>query len=283
MGINRRGLVFAGGIGVGLQAVRLAKAQVAVGPRVSQAQLDEGIRMHQAWLNGDPGGKRAVFAGRNLSGLVFPSADVGFIDLSAADFTEADLCGTTAAGLISFKHVSFYRAHLDSSVFLLPAFEKSDMRCVRAHDAVWGSERKPALISAATMGKGTFTRARVFAFFEEVYAHDSCWESADLSFSRFLGDLRHRGTSFSRSVMRRTRFCHCWFNGASLNGADCTAADFRQAIFMHVHLKRAVLTGINVEGAQLWPFPIEHWCTPHSREGHSTLKKLIPVDEPLVV
>ena len=55
------------------------------------AQLQEVIRLHALWLNGDTTGQRADLYGANLSGAVLSGADLSGADLSGAVLSRANL------------------------------------------------------------------------------------------------------------------------------------------------------------------------------------------------
>jgi hypothetical protein len=64
-------------------------------------KLNEILRLHQMWLNAEPGGRRANLYGADLQGTDLRGADLSLADLRRANLSLADLSGTglTRTGL----------------------------------------------------------------------------------------------------------------------------------------------------------------------------------------
>jgi uncharacterized protein YjbI with pentapeptide repeats len=106
--------------------------------RVSQEELNEAIRLHAMWLGDMNTGQRCSFARRQLSGLTFELSRGDPIDLSGADFTQADLSGTRADDILVHR-CSFNGATFDQCRWLRPVFAHADMRRISAKNVQWGS------------------------------------------------------------------------------------------------------------------------------------------------
>src|SRR5262245_41216000 len=61
--------------------------------KLSQAEINKAIKLHQDYRNGVFGGRRAIFSFHDLEGMMFAGAD-----LSDADFTGAALYGASLGG-----------------------------------------------------------------------------------------------------------------------------------------------------------------------------------------
>ncbi|HJM49256.1 MAG TPA: pentapeptide repeat-containing protein [Alphaproteobacteria bacterium] len=86
--------------------------------------LQHILELHELWLAGSPGGKRAMLTDRNLAGLdlrnvVLQSADLGGADfsnsnLSGANLSQCRLTGAMLAGA-NLEDASLFRADLSDA------------------------------------------------------------------------------------------------------------------------------------------------------------------------
>jgi uncharacterized protein YjbI with pentapeptide repeats len=168
MNINRRHLLFTA-------AAASVSAPLAApsckGKQVSQGELDEGIRLHGMWLADVSSGQRCLFGGRDLSGLKFGILSGETINLSGADFTQANLSGTEADDLL-VHHCSFNGATFDGCHWRRPVFAFADMRRASAKRVIWGtpgprapSEPPRADFSHAVLRNADLTEARICGYF----------------------------------------------------------------------------------------------------------------------
>lgn len=65
---------------------------------ITEEELNEILRNHELWLEGEDGGERAHLRGENLSGANLRGADLSEADFSGADLSEANLCGANLSG-----------------------------------------------------------------------------------------------------------------------------------------------------------------------------------------
>jgi hypothetical protein len=61
-------------------------------------ELNEILRLHQLWLNAEPGGKRANFCGKNLSQADLSGVNLQSANLNGATFIGANLRGADLRG-----------------------------------------------------------------------------------------------------------------------------------------------------------------------------------------
>lgn len=61
--------------------------------RFTKFQLNERLRLHALWVEGNPEGVRAYFAKADLRRVDFSGADLRRADLYRTDFYEANLFG----------------------------------------------------------------------------------------------------------------------------------------------------------------------------------------------
>jgi uncharacterized protein YjbI with pentapeptide repeats len=169
MQMNRRHIL----LGAGTTATTGLRPELArtQNKRVSQPELDEAIRLHAMWLANINDRQRCVFSGRDLTGLRFGSQGGPPINLSGADFTQADLTGTEADDIL-IHHCSFNGAIFDNCHWRQPVFAFADLRRASAKRVIWGSagprdplEPPRADFSHAALHNADLTEAKVCGFF----------------------------------------------------------------------------------------------------------------------
>ena len=89
---------------------------------VSQRQLDDVIKLHQKFLEGDTGGSRCIMKFMDLSGLNLKGKN-----MSNADFTGALLKGADLSEG-NFENSSFFAADLSKANLENGRFKRSDFR-----------------------------------------------------------------------------------------------------------------------------------------------------------
>ena len=87
---------------------------------MTKAELDEILKAHKKWLNGDSDGKLAVLRGADLRGADLRGADLRWADLRCANLSEAAL---SEADLRGAKNVFFPLACPEEGGFI--AFKKA--------------------------------------------------------------------------------------------------------------------------------------------------------------
>jgi uncharacterized protein YjbI with pentapeptide repeats len=215
---------------------------LAQATRVSQQELDEAIRSHGSWLANMKTGRRCILGGRDLSGLRFGSLDGHSVNLSGADFAQADLSGTDADDIL-IHHCSFNGARFDGSRWRQPVFAFADLRRISARQVIWGTpgHRDPAEppradFSHAALHDADLAEARVCGYFYGTKLVRASLVRTDFSHSNFLGPKHHEMT-FSWAQMKGARLRHCQISSATFFNADCTDADFSHSVFSDVQMK----------------------------------------------
>jgi uncharacterized protein YjbI with pentapeptide repeats len=245
MQINRRHILFAAAT---IATTRLQSAQTrAQDKRVSQPELDEAIRLHAMWLANASDGQRCMFNGRDLAGLRFGDQGGPPINLSGADFTQADLSGTEADDIL-VHHCSFNGAKFDNCHWRQPVFAFADLRRASAKQAIWGTpgprdplEPPRADFSHAALHDADLTEAKICGFFYGTKLVGAELAQTDLSHSIFLGP-KHHEMSFSGAKMRGAMLRHCQISSVSFFNADCSAVDFSYSELFEVRMKSCDLS-----------------------------------------
>jgi uncharacterized protein YjbI with pentapeptide repeats len=254
MNIDRRHILLGAGA-IATTGTQREKAY-AQWSRLSQPELDEAIRLHTRWLVDINTGQRCALAGHNLSGLRFGHAGRAIVNLSGADFTQADLSGTEADDIL-VHHCSFNGARFDGCHWRQPVFAFADLRRASAKGVKWGtpgprdpSEPPRADFSHAVLRDADLTEARICGYFYGAKLIGASLVQADLSHSNFLGP-KHYEMTFSGAQMRGAKLRHCQISSASFFNADCTNTDFSHTEFWDVCVEGCNLNGARFRGAVL--------------------------------
>ena len=204
---------------------------------ISQTELDRALRMHEAYRQSKPGGQRALFTYRDLSGC-----DLSKRDLSGADFTGAFLVGANLEG-----------ANLTGAVLFASNLSKANLRgskLVRADlrgALLRGADLTGADLYDADLRDGLITMWQRSGELQHV---DVEARSAALPLSEDGGARKptpSAHTDFSDAVMRDTRLVRADLRKATLAGADLGGADLSGADLRGANLNDAVLTDAVME------------------------------------
>jgi uncharacterized protein YjbI with pentapeptide repeats len=267
MDIDRRHLLFA----AGTFAVTTSRAANGLNfnGRVSQDELDEAIQLHERWLDDINTGRRCMLERRDLSGLKFGGSDENPVNLTGADFSQANLAETEADDIL-VHHCNFQGARFDGCHWRQPVLAYTDMRRVSAKRAEWGTpaprgtaERSPADFSHAVLFDADLSEARICGFFYGTKLRDASLVRADLSFSDFQGP--NCETSFSGAQSKDAAFRCCNISSTSFFQADCSGADFTYSVFSAVRmtscrLRNACFHGAEVAGTTFSPDQTRDLC-----------------------
>jgi uncharacterized protein YjbI with pentapeptide repeats len=227
--------------------------------RVSQSELDRAILLHAMWLANINDGQRCMFNGRDLSGLRFGNQGGPPVDLSGADFAQADLSGTQADNIL-IDHCSFNGAKLDNCHWQQPVFAFADLRRASAKQVTWGmpDPRDPfefphADFSHAVLYDADLTEAKVAGFFFATKLFRARLCHADLSYSTFFGP-KFCETTFTGAQMIGAKLRYCQISSASFYNANCTEVDFSYSDFSEVRM-----IGCNLSGTCFSNAKFERW------------------------
>jgi uncharacterized protein YjbI with pentapeptide repeats len=208
------------------------------------------------WLTDMNIGQRCVFAGRDLSGLQFGALGGDPVNLSGADFAQADLSRTEADALL-VHHCNFNGTRFDGSRWRWPVFEYADMRRISARGVEWGTrsprdfvERATANFSHVVLFNADLAESRICGFFYGTKLRDASLQQADLSHSVFCGPKYHE-MSFSGARLSSAILRHCSISSASFFNADCSEVDFSHTTFSDVRMKGCNLSGARFRDAEI--------------------------------
>jgi len=199
-----------------------------------QRAIDRAVALHERFLRGAHGGRRAFLQHVDAAGI-----DCRRRLLNDADFTGANLAGSDLAGS-HFERASLYCVNLEGCDLRATNLRRADLR---------GARLAGAVLSGAVMDEADM-RAALIAY---PAGHEG------LHVLRH-GPMPHEslgaggfGADFTNCAMRGVRLCAANlkganFTGAVLESADLTGAKLTQAIF-----KDTVLDGVDLQRLNLSP------------------------------
>lgn len=236
--IGRRSLLkaFSGSLGCLSVFSPSAPAIHQRGRPVSQSALRGALADHARWQEDRTRGKRADFAGRDLSGLDFGIDNPEQVQLRGADFTEADLSGIRGND-VNFYHASLQYAKLSYSHLKAPVFRGAILFNADCRNAVWGWPARDAplcpgqvaasdraVFMSTCLQSVKFDRARIRGYFHGCSLSGAALYFSDFSQSEFLGN--DDDNRFAGAMLVETKFHHATIKSAKFDKAIIRRADF---------------------------------------------------------
>jgi uncharacterized protein YjbI with pentapeptide repeats len=184
-----------------------------------QRTIDAAVALHERFLRGALGGRRAF--------------------LRFADFTGANLEGSAFAGT-HFERAALYCVNLEGCDLRATNLRRADLR---------GARLAGAVLSGAVMDEADM-RAAYIAYPAADYGLHVLRHGKTPAKS--LGWGGH-GADFSNCAMRGVRLCAANLKGANFTGAVLESADFFGAKLTDAVFKDTVLTGVDLGRLNLSP------------------------------
>jgi uncharacterized protein YjbI with pentapeptide repeats len=204
---------------------------------ISQPELDRTLRLHEAYRQSKPGGQRALFSYRDLSGC-----DLSKRDLAGADFTGAFLVGANLEN-VNLTGAVLFASNLSKANLRNAKLVRADLRGAMLRGAdltgadLYDADLRDGII---TMWQRTGELLHV-----EVEARSAARLVEDRGEARRPLPSAH--TDFSDALMRNTRLVRADLRKATLAGADLGGADLSGADLRGADLNGAVLTDAVME------------------------------------
>lgn len=204
---------------------------------ISQPELDRTLRLHEAYRQSKPGGQRALFSYRDLSGC-----DLSKRDLAGADFTGAFLVGANLEN-VNLTGAVLFASNLNKANLRNAKLVRADLRGAMLRGAdltgadLYDADLRDGII---TMWQRTGELLHV-----EVEARSGAPLIDDGGEARRPTPSAH--TDFSDALMRNTRLVRADLRKATLAGADLGGADLSGADLRGADLNGAVLTDAVME------------------------------------
>ena len=200
---------------------------------ISQRELEQALRLHEAYRQSKPGGQRALFAYRDLSGC-----DLSKRDLSDADFSGAFLVGTNLEGA-NLTSAVLFASNLSKANLRNAKLVRADLRGALLRDAdLTGADLFDADLRDGLIAK--WQRSGELQHVEVETPDDPALRGLEDGAVRKPIPAGH--TDFSEAVLRNTRLVRADMRNATLAGADLGGADLSGADLRDADLNDAVLT-----------------------------------------
>ncbi|HRD29605.1 MAG TPA: pentapeptide repeat-containing protein, partial [Caulobacter sp.] len=193
------------------------------------AQFESRVRAHESFVAGRPDGRRAL-----LRYAVARALRCDRRKLPDADFTAADLSGTTFVGA-DLSRSSFYCANLTRCDFRGATLLRSDLR---------GATFAGAKLGGANLDQADM-RAAILCVADEALGLRWVGGQAQVAGSRL------NGADLTDAVAFAVDFSNCSLKGAMLRNANLKNANFTDANLDGVDLAGAKLAGVTLTGAIL--------------------------------
>lgn len=205
---------------------------------ISQSELDRALRMHEAYRQSKPGGQRALFSYRDLTGR-----DLSKRDLAGADFTGAFLVGANLEG-VNLSGAVLFASNLSKANLRRAKLVRADLRGAMLR----GADLTGADLYDADLRDGLITMWQRSGELQHVEVEA---RSAALPLPEDGGGIRRpmpsAHTDFSDAVLRNTRLVRADLRKATLAGADLGGADLSGADLRGADLNGAILTDAVME------------------------------------
>ncbi len=207
--------------------------------RLDQNELDAVCAKHDRLWSSKPGGARAVFAWKNLSGL-----DLSGKNLCDADFTGADMSGCTLVGA-RLDHANLFGCDLQNANLTDASLRRADLRgaCLRNANLtgadLFEADLREGAIAAVDKDKGL----RVMEHHNRVgEASGAILAGANLERSRLSGVMAVKA-DFSDAILKDAKLVRANLKQANMSGANMEGADLSGADLAGADLRDAILVG----------------------------------------
>ena len=264
-------------------------ARSLVQARLSQAEVDEICAKHDRLWSSRPGGARAVFAFKDLSGTVLFGRNLCDADFTGAIMNDCKLRGAR------LDNATFFCADLAGADLREASLRRADLRgsCMRNVNLT-GADLFEADLREGTLAAGD----RQFGFRKLEIGLSTQGElqgailaGANLERSRLSGAMAMRAdftdailkdAKLIRANLKQATMCGANLSGADLSGADLAGADMRDAILVGARTVAWNVSNANMEGTltdepvgrKLSDLPYEEmikdhakWCETGGGEG----------------
>jgi len=207
--------------------------------RVEQAELEVVCAKHDRLWSARPGGARAVFAWKDLSGL----------DLRGKNLCDADLTGAILAGCdmrgVRLDHANLFGADLQNANLTDASMRRADLRGVCLRNAnltnadLFEADLREGAIAAVDRQKGLRVLEHVNRVGE---ATGAILAGANLERSRLSGVMAIRA-DFTDAVLKDAKMIRANFKQANMAGANLAGADMSGADFAGANMRDCILVG----------------------------------------
>lgn len=200
--------------------------------RISQDQLDALVRLHNRFLDGRLGGRRATLKNTDISGLTLKGQNLKQANFMGCSMVSMDLSDA------NFQEASLYACDLSNSNLNNTKFIRADLRGARIESASMEGanlENADLRIGGITDGDGGYDGGTAVNF-----------RGANLSGAKLAGSMASQA-DFSDAIMAGANMSGADLSNAQMEGADLSDAEIGGAKFGGANLKSAILIGVSLD------------------------------------
>ncbi len=199
--------------------------------KMTQSQLDALVSLHERFMEGRIGGRRATLKHIDLSGL-----SMTFKNMRGANFSGCNMRNMNLSSTI-FQEAILYACDLSFANLSNANFCRADLRGTRIESAnlVGADLERADLRGGALTANGQYAQPTPVNF-----------RGANMAGARFIGSMANNA-DFSDAIMTNINFQGADLRGARMMGADLTGADIGSAMLEGANLSSAILTGSNID------------------------------------
>lgn len=215
--------------------------------RLTQAELHEAVQRHALFQKSRDGGRRAMFAGYDLSGLSIAGCDLSHADFTGSSFYATDLHGA------KFDCATLFACDFRQANMAKVSLSHADLRgCFFAGAMMVGANLFEADLRPGTQisrdASGEFHVMRPEA--QPGTSSSAGFAAANLTNASLTGVIAIQ-TDFSEAIMRGCKLVRAHIRGANFTGTNLQGADFAQADTRDACFRGAVISGANFDYADI--------------------------------
>lgn len=201
---------------------------------ITQDQLDAMVELHNRFLEGRLGGRRAMLENTDLRSLSLRGKILRQASFKACNMKNMDL------SFVNFKEAELYACDLSHSNLFQTIFTRADLR---------GACIENANLEGADLESADLRKGGVGVSFgsDSGLPQQSAvnFRGANLSGAKLVGSMASHA-DFSDAMMSGANMTGADLRGAQLVGADLSNADIGGAKLKGANTKSAILTGVTV-------------------------------------
>lgn len=214
--------------------------------KLTQDQLDAMVKLHQRYLDGRIGGRRASLKNTDLSGLVMRSCNLSQSDFMSCIMMNMDLSGS------NFSEASLYACDLSVSNLNNASFTRADLRGAKIENASMREiDLEKADLRSGGVAVGTFDASA---------SKPVNFCGANLTGAKMKGVLASKA-NFEDSILVGADMSGVDLTGAKLTGADLSNAETSGAQFDGADLEDAILLGVELDDFKRWGLDVSSALT----------------------
>ncbi len=204
--------------------------------KMHQDQLDALVRLHERFLYGRIGGRRALLRNTDISGLSLVKTDLRQADFSGCMMRNMDLSGA------NFQEAALYACDLTNANLNNTIFVRADLRGARIENA----NLENADLESADLRVGGTSSNNNYAAAQSVN-----FRGANLSGAKLIGSLAN-SADFSDALMTGAKVNNADLRGAKFEGADLSGVELDGCQMQGANMKSAIMTGIKLDAKALF-------------------------------